>query len=139
LKKTLGFRALWCLAAVVAASALAATASAQLGHPLKGTWSGDWGPDKATRHHVVLALNWDGKAITGTINPGPSAVPLNQAAFDPATWLVHLEADGKEISGKSAVRYVIDGKLENIGSAQRFISGTWSEAGVKGDFKVVRN
>ena len=107
----------------VAALGLAGTASAQFGHPLKGTWSGDWGPNTANRHHVVLELNWDGKVITGIINPGPGAVPMSQAVLDPSTWLVHLEADGKDASGK-AVHYAIDGKLDNIGSAQRFISGT---------------
>ena len=31
------------LVMVLAYVAVAATASAQFGHPLKGTWSGDWG------------------------------------------------------------------------------------------------
>ena len=47
---------------------IAAPAAAQFGHPLKGTWSGDWGPTKDNRTHVVLEMNWDGKAITGNIN-----------------------------------------------------------------------
>ena len=126
------------LMAVLAGLGIAVTASAQFGHPLKGTWSGDWGPGKTNRNHVVLELNWDGKAITGVINPGPTAVPMSKAELDPSTWLVHVEADAKNASGK-AVHYAIDGKLENIGAAQRFITGTWTEGGVKGDFKVVRN
>ena len=117
---------------------LAATVSAQFGHPLKGTWSGEWGPTKDKQTHVLLELNWDGKAITGRINPGPNAVPLRSATLDPSTWNVHLEAEGKDGSGR-AVRYVIDGKLENIGAYERFITGTWSEGPLKGAFKVVRN
>ena len=116
----------------------ALTASAQFGHPLKGTWSGDWGPARDKRTHIVLELNWDGKAITGNINPGPNAVPIQKATLDADKWVVHLEADGKDASGRS-VRYLVDGKLENIGAYARVLSGTWSEGGTKGDFKVVRN
>jgi hypothetical protein len=117
---------------------IAAPVRAQFGHPLKGTWSGDWGTSKEKRTHVVLELNWDGKAITGNINPGPKAVAIQKAALDPATWGVHFEGDGKDATGKS-VHYTIDGKLENIGAYQRVMSGTWIEGDKKGDFKVVRN
>jgi len=123
------------LAAVLLA---AAPALAQFGHPLKGTWSGEWGPTKENRTHVVLELNWDGKAITGNINPGPKAVPLKKAELNPDTWGVHLEGDGKDGSG-AAVHYVIDGKLENIGAYARVLSGTWAEGSKKGEFRVVRN
>ena len=117
---------------------LAASAAAQFGHPLKGSWSGDWGPNKDTRNRVLLELHWDGKAVTGTINPGPTAVALQRASLDPANWGVHFEAEGKDQTGR-AVRYVIDGKLENIGSYNRVMTGTWTQGGVKGDFKLVRN
>jgi len=126
------------LASVLAALLVAVPALAQFGHPLKGTWSGDWGPTKENRTHVVLELNWDGKAITGNINPGPKAAPITKAELNPDTWGVHLEGDGKGASG-AVVHYVIDGKLENIGAYQRVISGTWTEGGKKGDFKVIRN
>jgi hypothetical protein len=107
----------------------ASTALAQFGHPLKGSWSGDWGPNKDQRTRVLLQIQWDGKAITGAINPGPNALPLTAASLDPETWQVHLEARG----------IVIDGKLDNIGSAHRVLSGTWTQAGQKGDFRLVRN
>jgi hypothetical protein len=29
--------------------------------------------------------------------------------------------------------------LENIGSAHRVLSGTWTQAGQKGDFRLIRN
>jgi hypothetical protein len=117
---------------------LAAPALAQFGHPLKGTWSGDWGPTKENRTRILLELHWDGKAITGTINPGPKAVAVKKAELNPDTWDVHIEGEGKDPSG-AAVRYVIDGKLENIGAYQRILSGTWTEGGRKGDFRVIRN
>jgi hypothetical protein len=119
-------------------SLIAAPAFAQFGHPLKGSWSGDWGPTKENRTRILLEMNWDGKAISGVINPGQNGVPLQKASLDPSTWSVHLEAEGKDATGK-AVRYVIDGKLENVGAYQRFITGTWTEGAKKGDFKIVRN
>jgi hypothetical protein len=126
------------LATLLTCLALAGTAWAQFGHPLKGSWSGDWGVNKDSRTRVLLDLKWDGKSITGAINPGPNAVTLQKATLDPQTWAVHLEAEGKDRAG-SAVRYVIDGKLENLGAFQRFITGTWTQGSTKGDFKVVRN
>jgi hypothetical protein len=106
------------------------TLSAQFGHPLKGTWSGEWGPNKT---HVVLEFNWDGKNITGSINPGAAAVPFSKATLDGATWMVHAEAE------KNGVKYVIDGKMENIGAYARFITGTWQQGNQKGNFKITRN
>ena len=115
---------------IVAAYVLtASSALAQFGHPLKGSWSGDWGPNKDQRNRVLLQMQWDGKAITGAINPGPNALPLTAASLDPETWQVHLEARG----------IVIDGKLENIGSAHRTLTGTWTQAGQKGGFRLIRN
>ena len=117
---------------------LAAPALAQFGHPLKGTWSGDWGTTKDNRTRILLELHWDGKAITGTINPGPKAVAIKKAELNPDTWGVHIEGEGKDAAG-AVVRYVIDGKLENIGAYERILSGTWTEGGKKGDFRLVRN
>jgi hypothetical protein len=117
---------------------MAAPALAQFGHPLKGSWSGDWGPTKESRTRILLDMHWDGKAISGVINPGPNAVPLQKATLDSSNWSVHFEGEGKDAAGKP-VRYVIDGKLQNIGAYQRFITGTWTEGTKKGDFKVVRN
>jgi hypothetical protein len=116
--------------------AVAVPVSAQFGHPLKGTWTGDWGPE-AKQTHVLVELHWDGKTITGTVNPGANGVAISKATLDPS-WNVHLEADGKDASGK-AVRYVVDGKLENIGSFNRVIAGTWTEGTAKGPIKLVRN
>ena len=116
----------------------AATASAQYGHPLAGSWSGDWGLTKDTRNRLLLELDWDGKAVTGRINPGPDAVPIQKASLDPLTWTVRLEAEAKDRSGQ-LIRYVVEGTVENLGAYNRVLSGTWSQGGVKGDFRLVRN
>jgi hypothetical protein len=126
------------LAMLLACVVVASTAWAQFGHPLKGTWSGDWGVGTDNRTHVLLDIRWDGKALTGTLNPGPNAVPLQKLMLDADTWTVHLEGDGKDKSG-AVIHYVIDGKVENIGAPRRTITGTWMQGSVTGDFKVTRN
>ena len=103
------------------------------GHPLKGVWLGDWGPNKDTRNAVVIEMDWDGKVITGTINPGPGAVPFTKADLNPSDWTVHFEA------GAQGTRAVIDGKIENLGSLSRSIAGTWVQGNQKGDFKITRH
>lgn len=123
---------------VAACVVLGATVSAQFGHPLKGSWSGDWGPDAERRTRVLLQMNWDGKAITGALNPGANALPLTRASLDADTWMVHLEAERRDAAG-TTIRTVIDGKLENIGSYRRVLSGTWIEGATKGDFRLVLN
>ena len=126
------------LMTVFAFLAIAGSAFAQFGHPLKGTWSGDWGTGASNRTHVVLDLNWDGKNITGTINPGADGVALKTATLNPSTWMVHFEGDSKDKSGANA-HVVVDGKVENIGAFNRIISGTWTQGSAKGDFKITRN
>ena len=126
------------VAAVIVVLSLAGSAGAQYGHPLKGSWSGDWGPSADDRRRLLLLLDWDGSAVTGTINPGPNAVPIAAAALDPATWAVRIEAEGRD-ADDNPVAYVIDGELRNIGSYNRVITGTWTQGGTRGDFTVMRN
>ena len=117
-------------------------AFAQEGHPLTGTWHGDWGPSATHRNDVTLVLEWDGKNISGLINPGPESIKLSKAtmepSFDPKGWAVHFEADAKDHDGKP-VHFVVDGKIENLTSIRRSIVGTWNHGNVKGDFKVTRD
>jgi hypothetical protein len=116
---------------------LAISLYAQEGHPLKGTWLGDWGPNKNDRNQITIVMDWDGKQITGQINPGPGAIPLKAATLEPKGWLVHFEADAKNAAGQN-VHYVVDGKIENLGLYNRSIVGTWSHDNVKGDFRIQR-
>jgi hypothetical protein len=90
------------------------------------------------RNRVVMSMQWDTKNIVGKINPGPNGIPLKVATLDPTKWTVHFEADGKDASG-GAVHIVIDGKLDNLGSYNRTITGTWMQGSVKGDFKLTRD
>jgi hypothetical protein len=125
------------MAAAVLAIGLLGTSAAQEGHPLKGSWLGEWAGNTVHGDDVLLILDWDGKAITGMINPGTDNIPLKTGSLEPNGWVVKLEAEGKDKDG-SAVRYVIDGKLENLELPNRSITGTWSSNKGRGTFTASR-
>lgn len=114
--------------------AIAAVAAAQQGHPLTGTWSGDWGPSATERHQVTLVMNWDGKNITGLMNPGPQEIPLSNVFVDVTNWTMRIEAETKDKMHISA-----EGTLQDLGSYHRFITGTWKQGAMTGDFKITRD
>ena len=123
---------------LLACLAISIYAVAQEGHPLSGTWSGDWGPTTAQRNHITLVMNWDGKNISGILNPGPDAVQIPSIFLDVTNWTVRIEADAKDPSG-SPVHITAEGKLDDIGSSRRKISGTWRQGNARGDFRVTRD
>ena len=123
---------------VLAVLALVTPALAQEGHPLTGTWSGDWGSAAAQRTHLTVVMNWDGKSVTGTINPGPDAIPIGSIVFDVSNWTVRIEADAKDQGGKP-VHIAAEGRLEDIGSYHRKIAGTWMQGTARGDFRLTRD
>jgi hypothetical protein len=123
---------------LLSVSMLTGLTFAQEGHPLVGTWSGDWGPTPTHRNQVTIVMNWDGKNVTGIINPGPDVIPMKVVTLDSTKWTVHIEAEAKDQSG-NPVRFIVDGKLDNILSYKRTLTGTWSHGNVKGDFKVTRD
>jgi hypothetical protein len=114
--------------------------SAQFGHPLKGQWSGQWGPADSPKR-LLLDLHWDGKEITGVVNPGDENATVKAVTFDysnSSAWKVKLTAEGKDKSGKP-VAISVDGTLENIGAYSKLFHGTWTEAGQRGAFTLTRN
>jgi len=130
-----------CLAiCFLACLAMLAPALAQEGHPLVGTWHGNWGPDAKDRTDVTLVITFTGKGqiISGVANPGSNSAPIQKATLDPSNWAVHFEADAKDIAGKP-VHYVVDGKIEDVGSVHRSIVGTWMAGTTRNSFKVTRD
>jgi hypothetical protein len=101
---------------------------AQEGHPLVGTWRGTVVTAPNVTKDVVVYMEWDGKALTGLINPGPDMVKLTKAELIPDGWKLHLEAQG----------VVADGTINQITSLRRTITGTWTQAGQKGTFTLQR-
>jgi hypothetical protein len=114
----------------------ASTAPAQEGHPLTGTWSGDWGPSATSRTHITMVMAWDGKTVTGTINPGPDAVPVPAILLDVTNWTIRFEATAKGAPGD---RIAVEGKIDDLGSPHRTIVGSWRQGAAKGTFKLTRD
>jgi hypothetical protein len=114
---------------VAACLGFAAYGVAQQGYPLSGTWSGDWGPSVTQRNQITVVMDWDGKKVSGLINPGPNSIPLAGVALDVTNWGVRIEAAG----------ITAEGRLDDIGSYHRTIRGTWHQGGMSGDFKLTRD
>ena len=128
----------WKLGVVVCALAASATGTplfAQEGHPLVGTWRGEWGHNAKQRHDLTLVMEFDGKMVTGLINPGFESMKLIKVALDPATWTVRFDSETKDGSGK-AIPVVIQAKFEDLPSRHRSLLGTWVQGTRKGDFRI---
>ena len=120
----------------LAVVSLAAPINAQEGHPLKGSWLGTWGPSKVHSNDILVIMNWDGKTISGMINPGTDNIPIKNATLNPEGWVVHLEAEWKDKAGP--VNYVLDGKIEGLAFHNRSVTGTWKSQSESGKFKISR-
>jgi len=117
---------------------LSLSLQAQEGHPLSGVWLGDWGTSEDSRSFAVLELNWRDTTLSGNINPGfPDQAVIEIGELNSSDWTVHLEAMGNDENG-NPVRTIIDGQLENLGSAKRTLSGTWVRGNSRGNFLVIR-
>lgn len=112
-------------------------ADAQEGHPMSGVWVGDWTLQGAQPQRVVVVLDWLGTELAGTINPGPKAIPIKVATVDHTDWSLHLEADAPSGQGQ-AVKYVIDGKLDDLGTYNRSLAGSWNVGAEQGTFSITR-
>lgn len=106
---------------------------AQEGYPLDGTWRGEWGQPDGDQTLAVIVMNWDGESISGRINPGRNMIFFEDASLDPENWMVRFTSTSKQ---GEAITF--EGKLENIGSYNRTLTGTWSVAGVENDLVLTR-
>ncbi len=123
---------------IMACFSMAVATVAQEGHPLTGTWAGDWGPTVSQRSHLTLVMTWDGKNVSGVLNPGDNAVQIPSIGLDVTNWTVRIEADAKDSSGKP-FHIAAEGKLDDIGSNHRKLIGTWTQGPTKGDFRLIRD
>jgi hypothetical protein len=107
---------------------VSASAVAQEGHPLKGSWIGEWSGNEALGDFVLLVMNWDGKEVTGVINPGTDNIAIESVELDPSDWSVTIEGG----------EYEIEGKIENLELQSRAIVGTWKQGRNNGNFEISR-
>jgi hypothetical protein len=114
--------------ASVAAGLITLSASGQEGHPAKGSWIGEWEGNTINGESLLMIMNWDGKNITGIINPGTDNIEISRASLNPDNWSIHIEAGS----------YVLDGDFARLELPNRSISGTWRNGNSSGDFEIVR-
>jgi hypothetical protein len=129
----------WCFSACLV---LAATTSAQEGHPLVGSWHGNWGIG-TNRQDLTVVIDYtpDGADVAGIANPGYDHAPLQKiqlAIPKPTEWNVVFEVELKDKGGQ-VTRYRAEGRLDKIGSDRRTLTGTWSAGAAKGDFTLIRD
>ena len=125
------------ISAAIVLVALALPGQAQEGHPLKGSWIGEWAGNETHDEFVVVILDWDGREITGMINPGTDEIRITSAELNPEDWTVRIVADTEDASGR-AVDYVIEGTIEDLELPNRYIKGTWQNGNARGDFEIRR-
>jgi len=102
--------------------------SAQEGHPVKGSWIGEWAGNTTHGESVLMVMNWDGEKISGIINPGTDNIQIEKAELDADDWSIHIEAGD----------YEIDGAFLRLELPNRSIEGTWKNGGNSGNFEIVR-
>jgi len=112
---------------------LAAPVTAQEGFPLDGTWRGEWGSADGSSTHVVIVMAWDGQNINGVINPGRNSIDIKTAHLIPESWSITIGAEDRD-----GIPIQIQGQLDNIGSYNRSIEGTWTHGGTINNFTLTR-
>ena len=115
---------------------------AQFGHPLKGQWSGEWGPkDKPNR--LLLNFDWDGKDDHRRHQSRARTRPsVKSVVFDytnPSAWGVKITAEGKDAAGTAGADHAWTASSRTSAPTCRHLHGTWTQGGQKGEFAVTRN
>ncbi len=116
------------LSVIIGVFFLSSAAQAQEGHPLKGSWIGEWSGNTALGDFVLIVMDWNGEEVTGMINPGTDNIEIDNVELDPSDWSVEISADG----------YTIDATIENLELPSRAITGNWRSSNGRGDFEIVR-
>ena len=111
---------------------MASAALAQEGFPLDGTWRGETVGKDGSHRTIVLIIQWDGKQITGTINPGPEGTDFTSGKLNPDGWKFTLDVK----TGKG-VPVHFDGAISNLGKYNRVLAGKWTEGGSTIDVRFV--
>ena len=122
---------------VAACLLVTAAVRGQEGHPLVGTWHGTWSPAGGGPRDITLVIEFDGKTITGLINPGPDSARLQNATLDPKTWTFRFEADVKQAG--AAGRAVVETTVEDITNRRRRLVGTWTQGSTRGPLEMQRD
>lgn len=116
------------LSALVMYLLMTGTATAQEGHPLKGSWIGEWSGNSTHGDFVLLVMDWDGKNVTGVINPGTDDMVIESVTLNPSDWTVTIRAAG----------YELQGRIQELELPSRSIVGTWKNGNRNGKLEINR-
>jgi len=111
----------------LASQAIVVVGAAVLSNFLVRDFRGKW----IVRFLVVLP--WAAPVVLSTI----AWLWLLDSLYSVTNWTMRFEADGKDASGP--VHVAAEGRIEDIASYHRTISGTWRQGTAKGDFKLTRD
>ncbi|MES2603728.1 MAG: hypothetical protein V4603_02260 [Pseudomonadota bacterium] len=118
----------------IACLGLSATLVAQVGHPAKGSWSGNLTPASGEAARIRLLIDDNNGNLDGAINPGRNAVDMSSVELDAATWKLTIKAPMPE------GELVLTGTLSNLGSwSNRKYIGTYTQGSQKGNFDITLN
>lgn len=131
-------RFLICITLVVSGIFYCSTTFSQEGYPLEGTWQGLWGNSPGERNFLTLVLRWDGREISGEVNPGRYAGTLRQATLDSSTWSVVFDMDITDRRSGETSHVMAQGMLLKLGSPDRIVLGSLTDAGPDSYFKLTR-
>jgi hypothetical protein len=123
------------LSAFLIATFFAGSASllqAQEGHPFDGTWRGELNRNGESLP-VVVIMDYDGDNITGMINPGRNSYRFSEAEHDAPNWRVTVNTENRQ---GEAVMFT--GVMHEIGARNRYIEGSWNQAGMEYAFRITR-
>jgi hypothetical protein len=110
---------------------LSVSVYAQEGHPIKGTWRGEIAMGSQSQA-VVIIMNYDNE-ITGMINPGRNSFNFSSAELDAPNWTLSANAITRE-----GVDVSLTGVMNEIGARNRYLEGTWTQAGSSYPFRITR-
>ena len=125
------------LSAVAAMLLAVGPAFGQQGHPLAGSWHGEWGPP-GNRMDLTVIIDWDGQRVTGLVNPVTDRTRLENVTLDSGDWTVRFEV---EVTGPSdrMLNCVAEGGLDRLGSDRRTLAGTWRCDDLESEFEMTRD
>ena len=133
------------LTVALAVVAFVAVVRGQEGHPMTGTWYGEYGSG-AARKDLTFVMKWDGSKVSGLANPGPGATPLTSVTLD----IIPGKAGNRGLNNPEGTEAVppifnvkivvgdltLEGRMQNPVGGNRSITGTYTRGTEKGPFQI---
>jgi len=107
-------------------------AVAQEGFPLDGTWRGEVVNQDGSHRTIVLVMQYDGKQVNGTMNPGPSSIDFTGGKLNPEGWKFTVA-----FKGANGVNTQFSGAISDLGKYNRVLAGKWTEGARSFDIRFV--